>query len=270
MATITTLRFFTAMFIASVLAIHGIRKNLTISGAVAAFLVGLILFTLSPPFGIMLIGFYLVSSKLTAYQKSRKLQIEEFSMKRDAVQVLTNSVVLVASVIVQYLSDKYDHHLRLYCVFGVAVLACCTGDTWASELGSVLSSTPVLVTTLKSVPPGTNGAVSWAGLAASILGGAFIGTLYEFLAIFFPLDIFQFGGYNIIGIGALAGFVGSLVDSFLGATVQASYYCNEKNKIVKKIGKSTVLITGYPLLSNEMVNLVSSLATGLLFVHLLY
>ena len=37
-------------------------------------------------------------------------------------------------------------------------LACCNGDTWASELGSVLSrGDPVLVTTLETVPKGELG-----------------------------------------------------------------------------------------------------------------
>ncbi|KDR66176.1 hypothetical protein GALMADRAFT_81162 [Galerina marginata CBS 339.88] len=55
--------------------------------------------------------------------------------------------------------------------------ACCLGDTLASELGILSRSRPRLITTLKAVPPGTNGAMSFGGTVASIVGGGVVGTL---------------------------------------------------------------------------------------------
>jgi len=49
------------------------------------------------------------------------------------------------------------------------------GDTLASELGILSPTPPILITTFKPVPPGTNGAISLGGTLASIGGGLIMG-----------------------------------------------------------------------------------------------
>lgn len=88
------------------------------------------------------------------------------------------------------------------------------GDTLASELGILSSSPPILLTTLKTVPPGTNGALSLLGTAASVGGGMAMGwTMWAALSVENASCRDQTGDLFLLllGWGAIAGGLGSLV-----------------------------------------------------------
>ena len=63
----------------------------------------------------------------------------------------------------------------------------------------------------------------------------------------------------------LGGLAGSTFDSFLGATVQAIYYCPQCHKETERhpyhlCGTQTSLVRGWPWLNNDLVNFFCSLA----------
>jgi len=92
--------------------------------------------------------------------------------------------------------------------------ACCMGDTLASELGILSSTPPILLTTFRTVPPGTNGALSLLGTAASIGGGMAMGwTMWAALSVENAACRDQTGDLFLLllGWGAVAGGLGSLV-----------------------------------------------------------
>ena len=67
-----------------------------------------------------------------------------------------------------------------------------------------------------------------------------------------------------VAIVAGAGFSAALVDSLLGATVQAVYRCprckEEAEAPIHTCGQETVLMRGMPVITNDMVNLIATLA----------
>ncbi len=85
-------------------------------------------------------------------------------------------------------------------------------DTFASEIGAIDSKTR-LITTLKRVAPGTNGGISLTGTVAAVLGAVIIGISFTYLAY----DSFRLD--HVILVSSL-GFMGNLVDSLLGATLE--------------------------------------------------
>lgn len=61
------------------------------------------------------------------------------------------------------------------------------------------------------------------GLASSLLGGTFVGLAYFLTQLVFVSDLdISAPQWPIIVFGALAGLLGSVVDSYLGATMQFS------------------------------------------------
>ena len=148
----------------------------------------------------------------------------------------------------------------------LASLACCCGDTWASEIGSVLStSSPRLITSGRVVPRGTNGGVSVVGLLASLLGGVTVGTVYfATSAVFLEglADHYRSEFTVALGIGCFSGLFGSLVDSLLGATLQYSGYSEQLGKVVNGPRPGVKHISGADILDNHTVNCLSSIITA--------
>ncbi|KAJ3329590.1 hypothetical protein HDU91_003821, partial [Kappamyces sp. JEL0680] len=191
--------------LSSLLAWRGIRKgNLTVDGGLCAISLCWPLYTLNPAFGWLLISFYLVGSRVTHFKHQLKARQEECSTTRNWYQVYCNTIVLLTASSAYYFFPPYR---KQACIVALSSVACCCGDTFASEIGSVMSSSPVLITSGKPAPPGQNGAVSVPGTLASVAGGALMGLVYLVLATLFPLEVVPFGAAQVVITGAFSGFI---------------------------------------------------------------
>mmetsp|Transcript_13917 Transcript_13917/g.20894 ORF Transcript_13917/g.20894 Transcript_13917/m.20894 type:complete len:302 (+) Transcript_13917:57-962(+) len=276
-----------AIVIAFLLARRGLRKkSLSKSGALAAVVVAVLTWSAAPRFGLVLIAFYLSGSFVTKIGAKHKIKLDANATEcgeRNAWQVLSCSFPATLLALIYRISCGDDtlctnnHCSNLQTAF-VAFFACCAGDTFASELGILAKSVPFLVTApWRCVPPGTNGGITIAGTLASILGGTFIGLVYGLFGFTLTRDsdCRVFPTICALSVlGSLAGFVGSLLDSIIGATCQQTLYDQNKNCIAAEdyggnytqngVGNPHEIVSGRPWLSNHAVNLVSSVATAAL------
>ena len=116
----------------------------------------------------------------------------------------------------------------IFTIAFVAAFATATFDTISSELGQIYGKRPIMITTLKSVPVGTDGAVSVGGTILGILSAAFVG------AEAWALHLITLPSILIVVIAAL---IGTTIESILGATIERRKWVS--NEVVNFINIST-------------------------------
>jgi uncharacterized protein (TIGR00297 family) len=229
-------------------------RSLNKSGALAAILVGTIVFGIGGwQWAVLLLTFFITSSGLSRAFRKRKADLsEKFSKghERDAGQVFGNGGL---ATLFAALHALYPESILPWVGFA-ASLAAVNADTWATELGVLNPTPPRMITDLrKHVEKGTSGGISAFGTIASLLGSAII----ALPAVLLPPTGTLTTAHCVLIAGA--GLAGSLFDSFLGATVQAMYFCPTDRKETEKhpihtCGTETVHIRGWKWLNNDWVN----------------
>jgi uncharacterized protein (TIGR00297 family) len=230
------------------------REALTRSGWLGAILTGASIFGFGGlDWGVLLIAFFVSSSLLTRYKESAKAEAAVAFAKggpRDLGQALANGGVAAVAAIGYALAGEPPLLLAAF----VGALAEANADTWATELGILARQPPRLITTGRVVAPGTSGGVTRFGTLSALAAAALIGAL----AALFRAD------WRLLPIGALAGLLGSLLDSALGATVQGIYFSERRNKETEKPidpdGTPNRLVRGWAWMNNDLVNWLGTLA----------
>jgi uncharacterized protein (TIGR00297 family) len=164
-----------------------------------------------------------VATRMGRTQKERLETAEPRLEGRTASQVAANlGVAAIASseFAQSWLTDS-GWLLRaapaLLFAVGLATLAEAAADTVSSEIGQVIGGRPRMVTTLRSVDPGTDGAISLVGTMAGVAAAAIVaaaGTL--------ALG----GGPEIFWVSVAGGVYGLFFDSLLGATLERRGWLN--------------------------------------------
>jgi len=233
------------------------KKSLDISGAFAAVIMGVIVLWTTKLEGFLLLLLFFVGANVAGKVSRRILSqsksegsIEKKGSRRDLMQVLANGLMATLAALIWYTAGSTPALV----MFGASI-AESTSDTLAGDIGRLSKRNPVSIRNFLPVPKGLSGGVTPLGTFAAFIASLTIGVVW-FLVFFANTK-----GIAFLGIIALTGFMGCVMDSYLGACVQAHYIDPDTGNLTekdKKNGVSLELAQGIRWVDNDMVNLISN------------
>ena len=217
------------------------KKLLTPIGNINGAILGIIVWGILGWRGYLIVVFYfLVGSSLTFVRMEQKKAegiAEERSGTRGAGNVWSSALTATICAIATLFCPSPFR--ELFVLGYVASFCTKLSDTTASEVGKAYGRTTYSIVTLKSVPRGTEGAVSLEGTVAGIAG-----------SIALAVIAWGIGMINPIGVlwCMIAAFVATTIESLIGATLELrfSWLTNDLvNFINTVIGALVSIILGW-------------------------
>lgn len=236
---------------------------LSMSGAAAATIIGVLALVAGWSWGILLIAYFVSSTALSRFGENEKQKLSAAIVakggERDALQVLANGGVFALAAL---LAIADAAHATRWEALGAGVLAASASDTWATEIGTLLGGVPRSIIDRRPLARGISGGITTTGTLAALGGAALIGIVVATLSWPTPIALAV----------VVAGFIGSTLDSVLGATLQTRRWCDTcralTERAVHDCGAATRRASGIPGFGNDAVNFVSGVVGGLLAVLL--
>ncbi len=196
------------------------KHLLDFEGVLVANIVGLAAISYAPNPVIAfftVVAFFIIAEIASNYPKKKH-------ERRNVFNVVGNSLPALLSIIliVIFPENKVAFELAFFAAISAAL-----ADTLSSEIGYYSKKDPIMITTLKKVPRGTDGGITLLGEAAAFFGALIIAIIY------------YFANNNIILalLILLAGMVGTNIDSIFGAIFETRKILN--NMQVNLIGSSS-------------------------------
>lgn len=230
-----------------------LARALTAGGALCAFVMGVTVFWTTRAEGFLLFMLFFLScnvvGKISKRLRKGKTEIaEKKGHRRDVMQVVANGLMTTIAALLWFFTSKTVALI----MFGAAV-AEATSDTFAGEVGRLSKSGPVSIRNFRPVPVGMSGGVTFLGMVGAFLSSAMIAFCWYI----------WFQGVSVYAavLVCLMGFAGAVMDSYLGASVQAHYVDPDTGMLTEndeKDGRKLELAQGIRWVDNDMVNLMSN------------
>jgi uncharacterized protein (TIGR00297 family) len=174
---------------------------------------------------ILAVSLLAVAATRAGRGRKEQLGTAEARRGRSASQVAANlgfaALVATEPVRIWLLNSRWlplaAHTETLLLAMPLAALAEAAADTVSSEIGQVLGGRPRMITTLRAVEPGTDGAVSVAGALAGVVAAAIVAAAGTWA---------MRGDWALFNLSVAGAIFGLLFDSLLGATFERKGWLN--------------------------------------------
>ncbi|MEM3464884.1 MAG: DUF92 domain-containing protein [Candidatus Jordarchaeales archaeon] len=245
-----------------------VSHSLSFSGILASIFLGVIVLFLGGwDCFIIMLAFLILGVASTKYRRKDKesdASTQEKGGVRSWVNVLANGGPAAISIMLEHV-----FRMEVFLVFFITTVCSAAADTLATELGLLSRSKPRLITNLKrSVEKGVSGGVTLLGTFAGLSGAMAIALVSLTLRQANAPGILPRVGdaQRLLAACSTGGFLGMIVDSLLGATIQEVYVSKADGRLHEKPGKQGeyVLIKGFRGFNNHMVNFFSNIIAGIL------
>lgn len=212
-----------------------LTHQLSLDGLYSATIAGTIVYGIGGwPTALIMLFFFISSSAISNISESPA----EDAVRRNGLQVWANGFWVAVFLLLYGITNESG-----FLIGALAAIAVATADTWSSELRSQNPDSTYLITTFESVSPGMDGGLSLQGTYWALAGSLVIAALSSFF-LSLPLIAFFFI--------FIAGALGCMLDSFLGAALQQ----NDSPIVVPIIDLQIMF-------NNNMVNAISTGAGAL-------
>jgi len=182
-----------------------------VSGLFSGAMIGIILIVFADVrWFLIMLTFFIIGAGATRYRYADKERLgvaQEHAGVRGYFNVFANGLVATGAAILYGVTGN-----PAFAALFMGSVASAAADTAASEIG-VTGKTPYLITTLRPVPRGTNGGVTLRGEAAAVAASAIVAAAAWVMGVADP---------RMAVVTVVAGFVGTNVDSLVGATLENS------------------------------------------------
>ena len=194
------------------LAIAGFAaRSVNVSGMIGGFLIGTLIYACLGWQGyLLLLAFFVLGTGATKLGYRRKAEAglaQEGGGRRGASHALANTGVAAACALFAVVTPFSPILVLAF----AAAFATAAADTASSEIGQLWGRRTFLITTLRPVPRGTEGAVSLEGTLAGIAASAVVAGLGG------AVGLFDIAGALVV---VVAAFVGTTLESLAGATLE--------------------------------------------------